>query len=127
MAVTKQRPVHLDLTKIRLPAVAILSIAHRISGVLLFLSIPFVIYLLQLSLASPMGYAEVQQITGHILFRLLMVVWVWSLGHHLIAGIRFLLIDVDIGVERETARFTAKLVLAIGAVIALLTAIGGLA
>ncbi len=124
MAVTKQRPVHLDLAKIRLPGVAIASIGHRVSGVLLFLSIPVLIYILQVSLEGPQGFARAGAIADHLLFKLALVGWIWALTHHFIAGIRYLLIDADIGVERSVARQTAKLVMAAGALAAVFAVIG---
>ena len=59
------RPVFLDLARIRLPITAIISIAHRMTGIVLFLSIPFAIYLLGLSLSSQQQYNHVQELLGH--------------------------------------------------------------
>ena len=125
MAITKQRPVFLDLTKIRLPLVGYLSILHRISGVLLFLAIPCVIYLLQLSVSGSEGFAQAAAIMDNLLVKLFALGVIWSLCHHLLAGIRFLLIDFDLGVEKESARTSAKLVIVVGVVLALIVA-GGL-
>ena len=120
------RPVFLDLTKIRLPAVGVMSICHRISGVILFLSIPLVIGLLGLSLADADGFSKAQAITDHILFKLALIGWSWALAHHFLAGVRILLIDIDVGIEKLCARASAKAVLAGGVVIAAIVAIGGL-
>ena len=109
---TEQRsaPVYLNLFRIRLPVGAVTSIAHRISGVLLFISLPFLVYLLDLSLRGPEGYASAVAWLDHGLIRLASVLIVWSLFHHLIAGVRFLLIDLEHGVTRARARATAWLV-----------------
>ncbi len=56
------RPVYLNLLKIRLPVPGIVSFAHRITGVLLFLALPFAVYLLDLSIESQQSFARVQQI-----------------------------------------------------------------
>ena len=106
---TEQRsaPVYLNLFRIRLPVGAVTSIAHRVSGVLLFLSLPFFVYLLDLSLRGPAGYGTALAWLNHDLVRLGSVVIAWSLFHHLIAGVRFLLIDLDRGVLRAQARTTA--------------------
>ena len=120
------RPVFLDLTKIRLPAVGLMSICHRISGVILFFSIPFVIGLLGLSLGSEAGFARTVEITDSILFKLALVGWSWALAHHFLAGIRILLIDIDVGIAKLTARASAKAVLGGGIAIAVMVAIGGL-
>ena len=106
--VKQNRPKNLDLTKIKLPITAQVSILHRISGVLLFLSIPFFIYLLQLSLSNEQGYAEAVALVDNLFVKLVLFVLLWALMHHLLAGIRFLLIDVDIGVKIDAARKSAK-------------------
>jgi succinate dehydrogenase / fumarate reductase, cytochrome b subunit len=121
--IEKPRPIYLDLLRIRLPVTAILSIAHRISGVLLFLAIPLVLYLLQLSLQGPEGFARVQELFGHRTLRLLGAVLFWAYVHHLLAGIRFLLLDLDIGIELAPARKSAWVV-NIAAGVAFLIALG---
>lgn len=118
------RPIFLDLTRIRQPITALISIAHRISGIVLFLSLPFAIYLLDLSLNSQRGFDRVQAFFSHGLVKLLLILILWALAHHLFAGLRFLLIDVGIGVEREEARRTAW-VITIGSAVTLLM-IGGI-
>ncbi len=110
------RPVNLNLLSIRQPVTAIVSIAHRISGVLLFISIPFVIWLLDRSLQSPQGYAQVISLLDNGLVKLFALLIAWSVAHHLFAGIRFLLLDIDIGIDLETARKSAMIVNALGVV-----------
>lgn len=110
MAQQQARPKYLNLFEIRMPVGAVASIAHRISGVLLFLSVPVLIWLLERSLSGPDGYALAVSVLGHPLVRLVTVALVWALLHHLLAGIRFLLIDLEIGVDRAPARTSAWLV-----------------
>ena len=105
-----KRPVYLNLFKIRLPLMGMVSLAHRASGVLLFIAIPFAVYLLDLSVISSEGYAEVMTIFQHPLVQLTQILIVWALAHHFFAGIRFLLIDADIGVEKTQAKIGAWLV-----------------
>jgi succinate dehydrogenase / fumarate reductase cytochrome b subunit len=100
-------PVFLNLFRIRFPAGAVASIAHRISGVMLFLSLPFLAWLLDLSLQGPDGYARAVELLQPVWVRLGSALIVWSLLHHLIAGIRFLLIDIHIGVSLPVARISA--------------------
>ena len=107
---TLSRPVYLDLTKIRQPITAIASIAHRISGVLLFLSIPFMIWALDRSLQSPEKYQQIVALFHQPLVKLLVLLMAWAGTHHFFAGIRFLLIDIDWGVDLATARRTAWIV-----------------
>ena len=117
MSVKAKRPVYLDLLRIRLPITAKASILHRISGVLLFLSIPFFIYLLDLSLSGPQGYASAKAMLGSGLVTFILFFVLWAFLYHLLAGIRFLLIDAHVGVEIEKARQSAKVVM-IAAVVA---------
>ena len=124
MVTQTQRPKNLDLLRFRLPAVGYASIAHRVSGVLMFFAIPLCIYLLQRSLAGPEGYQEVASMMDGVLFRLVIVALVWALVHHLCAGIRYLLLDIDVGIEKLAARQSAVVVLVIGAVAALATFVG---
>ena len=93
------RPVYLNLLKIRLPITGLVSIAHRISGLLLFLSIPFAVYLLDISIASEQSFSQVMALLQQPSVVVLQIVLLWSLVHHLIAGIRFLLIDAEVGIE----------------------------
>ena len=106
----KSRPVFMNLLQIRLPVVAVLSVAHRISGVMMCMLIPFLIYALDLSLRNEQGYAQVLEILRHPFVKFMAVLVVWALSHHMLAGIRFLLIDADIGVERSSARRSAWII-----------------
>lgn len=115
-----KRPVHLNLFKIRLPVPGVMSIIHRLTGVVMFLGIPFLIYLLDRSLISEEGFNFAVKLL-HTPFGMLMLFGLmWSLMHHLLAGIRYLLIDVDLGVDKPTARLTALLVIIAGPVLGLL-------
>lgn len=111
---TDKRPKYLNLVRIRLPVTGVISIAHRISGVLMFAAIPVMVYLLHLSAFTPQGFGEVMAFLGNPLVKLVILLLSWSLFHHLFAGIRYLLIDVDIGVEKQAARNGAWIVLLAG-------------
>lgn len=117
---TSNRPVFLNLLQFRFPIGAIMSIGHRASGTLLALAIPFGIYLLDLSLKGQDGFARATEILGSGIVRFLLFFLLWGLIHHLLAGIRFLLIDFDIGVDKESASKSATLVMAGAPVIALI-------
>lgn len=119
-AMQTQRPSFLDLRKIRLPLPGIVSILHRISGVLMVLAIPFSLYLLELSLRSAEGFIAAQAIVDSFFVKLGMTLILWSIAHHLFAGIRFLLLDIDIAVEREQTRKMSVAVLAASVVTVLL-------
>lgn len=124
MTTTTRRPVHLNLFKIKLPIGGIMSIIHRATGVFMFLALPVLIYWLSLSLSGPQGFAEAGD-AAHSFFGIIFVFLVmWSLAHHFLAGIRYLLIDVDMGVEKELARKTALAVTVAGPILGLILAGG---
>jgi succinate dehydrogenase / fumarate reductase cytochrome b subunit len=105
-----------------MPVPAVVSILHRISGAGLFLMLPFLLYLLHASLASPDSYVRYRDTIGHPLIKLILIGLIWAYLHHLFAGIRYLALDVHYGVELQPARATSWAVLAVSLV---LTAILG--
>ena len=107
----RRLPVFLKLAQIRFPIGAIASIAHRVSGVLLFIALPVVAVLLDTSLRDEAGFASVRDLISSPLAVVAAGVLVWALVHHVLAGIRHLLMDVGIGGELERARASARLVL----------------
>ena len=107
----RRLPVFLKLAQIRFPIGAIASIAHRVSGVLLFIALPVVAVLLDTSLRDEAGFASVRDLISSPLAVVAAGVLVWALVHHVLAGIRHLLMDVGIGSELERARASARLVL----------------
>lgn len=124
MTTTSRRPVHLNLFKIKLPIGGIMSIIHRATGVFMFLALPYLIYLLDLSLSGPAGFQAAADSVHSFFGAVFVFLIMWSLAHHLLAGIRYLLIDVDIGVEKEPARQSALAVTVAGPVLGLILAGG---
>ncbi len=110
------RPVNLNLLHISQPVTAITSIAHRLSGVLLFLSIPFFIWMLERSLQSPQGFQQITTLFDSIFVKLFTLLIAWSVAHHFFAGIRFLLLDFEIGISLASARKSALIVNVLGVV-----------
>lgn len=109
----KERPKHLDLRVIKQPLPAIASILHRISGAGLFLMLPFLIFLLDLSLDSSLGFAMFKSVVAHPLAKLVLFGLLWAFLHHFFMGIRILLLDLNMGTDLKPARASAKAVLAI--------------
>ena len=103
----RNRPVFLDLTKIRLPPAGILSIGHRASGVVLVLAMPVALYLLDEAVSGPEGYALVREMLDGWPVRLLLFFVLWALMHHMLGGIRHLLLDVGVGAEKPVYRRSA--------------------
>lgn len=120
--ISKQRPKYLNLFEIRLPLAGIVSIMHRISGAGLFLMLPFLIYLLQLSLGTPQDFETFKSIVGHPLAKLVLIGLLWGYVHHFCMGIRIVLLDFHVGVDLPAARASALVVLVVSL---LLTAILG--
>lgn len=119
----KKRPKHLNLFVIKLPLPGFVSILHRVSGAGLFIMLPAMIFLLDLSLGSAQDFATFKAITSHILVRLVLLGLIWSYAHHFCAGIRFLLLDLHIGGELKAARASSWMVLAVSLAITGLAAI----
>ena len=118
---TKQRPKHLALHEIRLPLAGFASILHRISGAGLFLMLPLLIWLFQLSLDSTQnGSALFAAVTGNILVKLILLGLLWAFLHHFCMGIRILLIDIHVGVEKQQAHASAIAVLAVSLTLTLI-------
>lgn len=115
-----KRPVFINLFQITLPVAGVMSIAHRAAGVLMLLSIPFWLYLLQISLESAEGFARAAEIVQCNWLMPIYVLLLWSLFHHLLAGVRYLLLDIDIGIENPVFRQTAITVLVAAPVVVLL-------
>lgn len=110
---SRPRPKYLNLFRIRLPLPGIVSIMHRISGAALFLLIPALLYLLQLSLESPQTFAVLKSLFAHPLAKLFLIGLAWAYLHHLCAGIRYLALDLDYGTDLAAARASAKAVLVV--------------
>src|SRR5229473_24712 len=113
----KLRPKYLSLPallfEIRLPLPGWISILHRISGALLvFLFAAWLLYLLDSSLASEAGF---EKISNHYLqlplVKLGLLVFMWAYCHHFCAGVRFLLLDLNRGIELRQARLSSFIVL----------------
>ena len=126
--VKKDRPVYRNiglaqLVKYRLPWAGKVSILHRISGAVLFLLLPFILYLFDQSLASEVSYQHFQAFTSNILVKIVCLGLNWCFLHHFCAGLRYLLLDLEIGVDKSESNRSAILVLIIGLA---LTAVVGL-
>jgi len=119
--ISARRPKYLNLIRIRLPIPGVVSFAHRVSGVLMFLAIPFMVYLLHLSASGQEGFVQTQNLLQQPVVKLILLLLAWSIYHHLFAGIRYLLIDVDVGVKKPAARASAMLVFIAGLLAASLT------
>lgn len=118
------RNIHVsEILGYRLPAPGMVSIMHRASGVLMFLALALVIWLLQLSLTSELSFIRLKEVAAQWWMKLVFVALVWALLHHLVAGIRYLLLDLHIGIEKEAAVKSAMAVYIVSLPLTLLAAL----
>jgi succinate dehydrogenase / fumarate reductase cytochrome b subunit len=102
-----------DLRNYRFPVPAIVSILHRISGMLLFLFLPLLLWLFEQSLSSETSFERFLGFAHGLAARIVLLLLGWALLHHLCAGVRFMLLDLHLGAERAQARRNSWAVLAV--------------
>lgn len=123
LAARKARPqyrnIHVSqILSYRLPPAGIVSILHRISGALLFLvGIPFSLYLLQQSITSELSFQSYRAIVASVPGKLALLVLGWAFIHHAVAGIRYLLLDRHVGIQKDASRQSATIVLGVTVVL----------
>lgn len=111
----RTRPKYYDLNLANLPPPGLVSIFHRISGLLLFFPIvPALLFLLQESLGSESGYNDARDFFSRPLVKLVTLACIWLYAHHFWAGLRYLIMDVHWQVAKNPARKTAYVVLVLG-------------
>lgn len=116
---SKPRPQYRNLSvpqilSYHLPLAGKTSILHRVSGALLFLCLPLVIVpLFALSVTSPESFASIQGWVSNPLFKLVLLVLIWGYLHHFCAGIRYLILDLHIGMDKVSAQKSAGMVFGI--------------
>ncbi len=113
----KARPKYYDLNLLNLPMPGLVSIFHRITGVAMFLFlIPLTLIILQTTLQSEAGFAVWKGYFNNLVVKCILIGFVWAFMHHLFAGIRYLLLDLHIGINKAPAQVSAKVVLVAGLV-----------
>jgi succinate dehydrogenase / fumarate reductase cytochrome b subunit len=118
-AAQKTRPKYYDLNLAHLPPPGLVSILHRVAGALLFFPIlPVILYLLHDTLVSEARFERWHQLFAHPAVKLAVIGAAWLYAHHFFAGIRFLLLDLHIGIDKVPARTSALVVLALGVIAA---------
>jgi succinate dehydrogenase / fumarate reductase cytochrome b subunit len=125
----KPRPEfrNLSLTQLasyRLPLAGKLSILHRLSGLLLFFCLPLVILpLFAASVGSQSGFDQLSVYVGHPAVKILLLILVWGYLHHFCAGIRYLFLDLHMGIDKESAQKTAGIVFGVSLALTLVFAL----
>lgn len=119
-----KRPVNLDLSTIRFPLPALTSITHRITGVILFVGLIFGFWALDASLSSPEGFESVRSaLSQNFLAKLIAWGLLSALAFHFVAGMRHLLMDLDIGLELDKAVRTTQITVVASAVLVILAGV----
>ena len=118
-----QRPRNLNLLTIRFPIPAIASILHRISGVILFILIPFILWGLSASLSSQQSFDNLHQFFSTPWIKFIIWLSLSAFFYHFVAGLRHLMMDIGIGEELKSGRLSAILTILIAAVLIILTGI----
>lgn len=122
-AAPKTRPKYYDLSLAHLPPPGLVSIFHRVSGALLFFPVlPVALYLLHVTLGSPEGYARWGEFFSRPVVKLIVLGATWAYAHHFFAGLRYLALDLHIGIDKAPARASAVAVLVAGALATLVVA-----
>jgi len=123
LAAKKPRPIWYNLSPVNLPAPGLVSILHRASGILLFLAIIWMLYMLDLSLASEAGFDHLKSYAANPIVKLAILVLAWAFLHHFCAGIRYLLLDLQKGIELPAARATSFTVFAVSLILTIVAAV----
>lgn len=118
------RNIHVtQLASYRLPPAGIVSILHRISGAWLFLTLPFLLWLFELSVTSELTFIRLTEVAGSWWAKLILLVLMWGFWHHLVAGVRYVLLDVHVGVDKVASDLGARIVLGVSVALTLLSAL----
>jgi succinate dehydrogenase / fumarate reductase cytochrome b subunit len=120
--VNKQRPVNLDLSTIKFPITAIVSITHRITGVVLLGGILVLLWMLDASLTSEESFNELRELMANPLAKVVLWGVLAALSYHLVMGIRHMFMDLGIGESLKGGQTGAKLALTVAIVLVLAAA-----
>jgi succinate dehydrogenase / fumarate reductase cytochrome b subunit len=96
-----------EILKYRLPPAGMVSIMHRLSGAALFLLLPLLLWIFDMSLTSESTFARLGEVAGNWWLKIILLGIIWAVMHHLIAGIRYLALDLHMGVDKENSQRTA--------------------
>jgi len=117
--VNKNRPINLDLSSMKFPPMAIASILHRVSGIILFILLPIMIFLLGQSLQSEESFAQIRLTLNSPFYKLVLWAFGAAMIFHVLAGIRHIFMDIGFGDHLCAGRRTAILVMVMTVILAL--------
>ncbi len=103
----KNRPINLDLATIKFPIMAIVSIMHRLSGIVIFILLPMAIYFCDLSLKSAESFMDLRILLINPYYKFIVWMFVASLAYHMLAGMRHIFMDCGYGDDLKSGRYSA--------------------
>lgn len=125
----KERPVYRNIgigqiVSYRLPMAGIVSILHRISGVILFLLLPFALYLFEQSITSELTFDTLRSVASNWFVKLVILALTWGFLQHFCAGVRHLRMDFNHdAVNKQAGKNSAVVVLVVSLVLTLAVAL----
>jgi succinate dehydrogenase / fumarate reductase, cytochrome b subunit len=111
LIVNKKRPVNLDLGTMKFPPMAIASVLHRISGVIIFVLLPLMIWFLSQSVQSEEAFNQLKMKLAEPLYKIVLWAFCAALVYHIFAGIRHMIMDLGFGEDLCTGRISSVLVI----------------
>jgi succinate dehydrogenase / fumarate reductase cytochrome b subunit len=105
------------------PPSAVVSILHRISGLGLFLFLPFLLWLFEQSVRSEISFAHFAGVASHPFVKLILLGLSWAYLHHFCAGVRHLFMDNHLALDKVASQKTARWVLVVSLALTLLVAL----
>ncbi|WP_039914126.1 succinate dehydrogenase, cytochrome b556 subunit [Cellvibrio mixtus] len=119
----KKRPVNLDISTIKLPITAYVSILHRVSGVFLFAGVAFLLWMLDASLDSQEGFNSIRDLGANPICQAILWVVLAALAYHTAMGIRHLIMDFGVGESLKGGKTGAWLALSVAVVLIVLAGV----
>lgn len=114
------RPVNLDLKTVKFPITAIVSITHRISGVVLLVGILVLLWMLDMSLSSEQSFNSLKTVLQAPLSKFILWAVLAALAYHLVAGVRHLVMDMGVGETLEGGKRGATIVVVVAVILIIL-------
>jgi succinate dehydrogenase / fumarate reductase cytochrome b subunit len=121
--VNDKRPVNLDLTTIRFPITAIVSITHRISGVILYAGIAVLLWMLQASLQSEASFNQLKEVLSNPLVEFIVWATLAALAYHLVMGVRHMIMDLGYGESLQGGRRGAQVAIVCAVILIILAGV----
>lgn len=118
--VKTNRPVNLALGTLKFPPMAIASILHRLSGIGIFILLPYMLCMLHCSLTDAASFRATKALIQHPMHKLIIFVFIAAVIYHLLAGIRHIIMDIGFGESVSAGRASAIAVIALAFIFTLL-------